>query len=312
MFEIRKYTPGDKTAWDAYVDKARNATFLFRRDYMDYHSDRFADHSLMFYTGGRLHSLLPAHVVDSTLYSHYGLTYGGLIMNVDVTIGDVVALFGELNDYLRAQGIERVVYRPIPWIYHRHPSEEDLYAIFWKCNARLHLRNIGTTIFMQQHLRWRKNHRRCLKKALDNGVWVKRDADIAEFWTVLEGNLASRFGAKPVHSLDEMLLLKSRFPDNIIQYNAYIGDEIIGGITFYVTPQVLHTQYIATNDKGRQFGAMEAIYDQVMYHDYADMPYLDFGSSTEEHGSVINAGLIAHKEGYGGRGVCYDTYEWTV
>lgn len=312
MFEIRKYTPGDKTAWDAYVDKARNATFLFRRDYIDYHSDRFADYSLMFYTGGRLHSLLPAHVVDSTLYSHYGLTYGGLIMNVDVTIGDVVELFGELNDYLRAQGIERVVYRPIPWIYHRHPSEEDLYAIFWKCNARLHLRNIGTTIFMQQHLRWRKDHRRRLKKAQDNGVWVKRDADIAEFWTVLEGNLASRFGAKPVHSLDEMLLLKSRFPDNIIQYNAYIGDEIIGGITFYVTPQVLHGQYSSTNDKGKQFGAMEAIYDQVMYHDYADMPYLDFGSSTEEHGSVINAGLIAHKEGYGGRGVCYDTYEWTV
>lgn len=310
MFTIKRYTPADATVWDRYVSQARNATFLFYRAYMDYHADRFADHSLMFYKDGRLHSLLPAHIVDTTLYSHYGLTYGGLVMNIDVTIGDVVELFSELNGYLRDCGITRVIYRPIPWIYHQHPSEEDLYAIFWKCNARLHLRNIGTTIAMQQHLRWRKDHRRRLKQAHESGVRVSRDADISEFWPVLENNLAKRFNAKPVHSLAEMQLLKSRFPNEIIQYNAYIGDEIIGGITFYVTQQVLHGQYSGTTDRGKQAGAMEAIYEQVMYHDYPDIPYLDFGSSTEEQGSVINAGLIAHKEGYGGRGVCYDTYEW--
>ena len=57
---------------------------------------------------------------------------------------------------------------------------------------------------------------------------------------------------------------------------------------------------------------MEAIYEQLMYKDYPNIPYLDFGSSTENNCSVINAGLIAHKEGYGGRGVCYDTYEWEL
>jgi hypothetical protein len=312
MFEIKRYTPADAATWDRYVSQARNATFLFYRAYMDYHADRFTDHSLMFYKSGRLHSIMPAHVVGTTLYSHYGLTYGGLVMNIDVTIGDVVELFSELNGYLCDCGITRVIYRPIPWIYHRHPSEEDLYAIFWKCNARLHLRNIGTAIAMKQNLRWRKDHRRRLKQAHESGVWVRRDADIAEFWPVLEANLARRFDAKPVHTLAEMQLLKSRFPDNIIQYNAYIGDEIIGGITFYITPQVLHGQYSGTTDRGKQAGAMEAIYEQVMYTDYPDIDFLDFGSSTEEQGSVINAGLIAHKEGYGGRGVCYDTYEWDI
>lgn len=43
---------------------------------------------------------------------------------------------------------------------------------------------------------------------------------------------------------------------------------------------------------------MEAIYEQLMYKDYPNVPYLDFGSSTENNCSVINAGLIAHKEGY--------------
>ena len=41
MFEIRKYNDADKEVWNAYVEHARNATFLLNRSYMDYHSDRF-------------------------------------------------------------------------------------------------------------------------------------------------------------------------------------------------------------------------------------------------------------------------------
>lgn len=312
MFEIRRYTPTDQQAWDRYVDSARNATFLFKRGYMDYHADRFSDHSLMFYIGHHLHSLLPAHEVGDTLYSHFGLTYGGLIMNVDVTTADVITLFQELNEYLRAAGFRRVIYRPIPWIYHQVPAEEDLYAIFWHCQARLTLRNIGTTIIHPRQTTWRKDHRRRLRNAHDANIRVERDDSLEAFWPLLEENLKKRFDAQPVHTLQEIMLLKSRFPNNIIQYNAYQGNEIVGGITFYLTPQVLHGQYSSTNDMGRQTGAMEAIYEQVILHDYPDIPYLDFGSSTEQQGSVINQGLIAHKEGYGGRAVCYDTYEWEV
>lgn len=312
MFEVRRYTSADRVLWDRYVERARNATFLFCRGYMDYHADRFDDHSLLFYKDGHLHSLLPAHRVDDVLYSHFGLTYGGLIMDIHVTIADTCALFVALNDYLRTSGFRRVVYRPIPWIYHRHPAEEDLYAIFWKCGARLLTRNIGTTIFVQQHLRWRKDHLRRLRKAHEGGVVVVRDDSLAAFWPLLEANLKRRFAASPVHSLHEIELLKSHFPDNIIQYNAYREGRIIGGLTFYITPQVVHGQYSSTNDEGKAYGAMEAIYEQVMMRDYPSHPYLDFGSSTEEGGSVINEGLIAHKEGYGGRGVVYDTYEWEL
>lgn len=312
MFEIKRYTPEDQEAWDRYVKKARNATFLFLRDYMDYHRDRFNDYSLLFYKNGKLHSLLPAHQVDNTLYSHFGLTYGGLIVDINVTIADTCQLFEDLNDYLREQGFTKVIYRPIPWIYHLHPAEEDLYAIFWKCHARLLVRNIGTTIFMQQHLRWRKDHLRRLKKSHENGVTVIRDADITKFWGILENNLEERFHAKPVHTLSEMLLLKDKFPEQIIQYNAYKDGHIIGGLTFYITQQVIHGQYSSTNSEGKEYGAMEAIYEQIMYKDYPDYPYLDFGSSTEDNCSFINEGLIAHKEGYGGRGVVYDTYEWDL
>lgn len=312
MFEIRRYRPNLEKEWNAYVAKARNATFLFNRRYMDYHSDRFEDYSIMFYKNGHLHSILPAHIKESVLYSHFGLTYGGLLMDINVTAADTVQLFKELNVYLKNAGITKVVYRPVPYIYHQIPAEEDLYAIFWHCHARLLYRNIGTTIFMRQNLRWRKDHRRRLKNAQSQGIRVERDSSIEDFWKVLEDNLMKKFCARPVHTKEEMLLLKSRFPNEIIQYNAYLNEQIIGGITFYIMPNVIHGQYSSTNDLGKQYGAMEAIYEQVMYHDYTDYTYLDFGSSTEENGSIINEGLIAHKEGYGGRAVCYDTYEWLI
>lgn len=312
MFEIRKYTADKKEAWNKFVNKAKNSTFLFDRNYMDYHSDRFNDNSLMFYKKGRLYALLPAHKIANILYSHFGLTYGGLIMDIHVTISDTCILFTELNEYLRTVSFKKVIYRPIPWIYCKHASEEDLYAIFWKCHARLLTRNIGTTIFMNEHMKWRKDHLRRLKKAILNGVEVVADASLDDFWKILNDNLKQRFNAKPVHTLEEMKLLKTRFPNNIIQYNAYKDGNIIGGITFYITKNVIHGQYSSTNSIGKDLGAMEAIYDKVMYHDYPDYEYLDFGSSTEDNCSVINEGLISHKEGYGGRGVVYDTYEWEL
>ena len=312
MFEIKRYSPEQQEAWDRYVVSSKNATFLFYRRYMDYHAERFHDHSLMFFVGNRLHSILPAHEEGTAFCSHLGLTYGGLLMNQEVTTSAVLTLFTELNDYLRKQGFTQVVYRTIPWIFHRLPAEEDLYAIFWKCGARLKRRMAGTVIFMQENLPWRKDHRRRLNDAHEARLQVVRNGSMAEFWEILEENLKLRFDASPVHTLQEMELLKSRFPDKIIQYNAYQDDVIVGGITFYVMGNVLHGQYSATNDIGKRTGAMEAIYEQVMYHDFKDFQYLDFGTSNEDGGKILNEGLISHKEGYGGRTVTYDTYEWTL
>lgn len=312
MFDIRRYTSADHDQWNRYVAKSRNATFLFYREYMDYHSNRFRDHSLLFFVGHQLYALLPAHEKEDVFYSHFGLTYGGLLIDDDVTTAAVLTLFDELNQYLRRQGFRQVFYRAIPWVYHRLPSEEDLYAIFWLCHARLQQRMSGTVIFMQEHQPWRKDHRRRLRQAQAQGVRVEARGSLSDFWPLLTDHLQQKFQTRPVHTLEEMQLLQSRFPDHIIQYNAWLGDEIIGGITFYVMGHVLHGQYSSTSERGRQAGAMEAIYHQVMTHDYPHMRYLDFGTSNEQGGLILNQGLIDHKEAYGGHTVCYDTYTWDL
>lgn len=313
MFEITRYTADRKEEWDGFVKTSKNGTFLLDRNYMDYHSTRFEDHSLMFYRDGRLYAMLPANVKDGVLYSHQGLTYGGLVMHEDASAANIATLFSELNALLKDEGISKVVYKPTPWIYHLLPSEEDLYALFKVCKARISARDISSTIIFDNRIKWHRDRRYGVNKARNNGVSVRRSDDLAAFWHVLDLNLGNKYGVKPVHTVEEMTLLKSRFPDNILLYVAEKDGETLGGTVLYVTNQVIHAQYISASPEGKRLRVIDAIYEVILNHDFADFRlYFDFGKSTEDLGTYLNENLIYQKEGFGARGVCYDTYEWDI
>ena len=310
--EIRRYRREDKELWNFFVSKARNATFLFDRNYMDYHADRFDDNSFMFYHKGKLKAVLPANVAGDTLYSHQGLTYGGLLLDKKATVEDVLECFDSMNSWLRENGISKVVYKALPWIYQQYPSEEDLYALTWKCKAQLISRNIASTIVIDNKLKFAESRKSGIRKALSLNIEVGESNDVDGFWHVLEDNLGNRYNAKPVHTANEMKLLMSRFPNNIRLYVAKMNGEIVGGTLIYVTPQVVHTQYISASVEGKKHGALDLLFDYIINKVYANCRYFDFGKSTEQGGAYLNEPLIFQKEGFGGRGVCYDWYQWEL
>ena len=310
--EIRRYRREDKELWNSFVSKARNATFLFDRNYMDYHADRFDDNSFMFYHKGKLKAVLPANVAGDTLYSHQGLTYGGLLLDKKATVEDVLECFDSLNSWLRKNGISKVVYKALPWIYQQYPSQEDLYALTWKCKAQLISRDIASTIVVDNKLKFAESRKSGIRKALSLNIEVGESNDVDGFWHVLEDNLGNRYNAKPVHTASEMKLLMSRFPNNIKLYVAKMNGEIVGGTLIYVTPQVVHTQYISASLEGKKHGALDLLFDYIINKVYANCRYFDFGKSTEQGGAYLNEPLIFQKEGFGGRGVCYDWYQWEL
>lgn len=312
MFEIKRYAPSDKNLWNQFLEKAKNGTFLFNRNYMDYHADRFHDHSMVILYHDHVFALLPANIKDSVLYSHQGLTYGGLITDKHATIEKIIILFQELNDHLRSEGITRVVYKALPWIYHRIPAEEDLYALTEVCQARLITREISSTIFLQHQLPFQESRKSGLRKARHAGLTVKESDDLETFWTILDNNLSARYHTHPVHTCAELQLLKSRFPKQIRLFMAYQGDTALGGTLIYDTGRVIHTQYISATPEGKAVGALDLIFDKVLHEEYQDRTIFDFGKSTEDHGHYLNQSLIFQKEGFGGRGVVYDTYEWEL
>lgn len=310
--EIRRYRREDKELWNSFVSKARNATFLFDRNYMDYHDDRFDDNSFMFYYKGKLKAVLPANVAGDTLYSHQGLTYGGLLLDKKATVEDVLECFDSLNSWLRENGISKVVYKALPWIYQQYPSEEDLYALTWKCKAQLISRDISSSIVIDNKLKFAESRKSGIRKALSLNIEVGESNDVDGFWHILEDNLGNRYNAKPVHTSSEMKLLMSRFPNNIRLYVAKMNGEIVGGTLIYVTPQVVHTQYISASVEGKKHGALDLLFDYIINKVYANCRYFDFGKSTEQGGAYLNEPLIFQKEGFGGRGVCYDWYQWEL
>lgn len=311
-FEIVRYTADKASEWNEFLIRSKNGTFLFDRRYMDYHSDRFEDYSLMFYREGRLYALLPANRKGDQLQSHMGLTYGGLIMDAKTTAALTVTLFRELNDCLREHGFHHVLYKCVPWIYHQLAAEEDLYAISQTCDARLVHRDLGIAIIQRNAIRWERIRRRALKRAEEAGIVVEVSEDYAGFWVVLNNNLEMKYGSKPVHTLQEIELLHARFPENIVLYTAKKDGAILAGMVLYVSSQVARAQYSSATPAGKQLGAIDIIYDRVINHDYRHLPYFEFGTSAVDHTAMINESLVFQKEGFGGRGICFDRYEWEL
>lgn len=309
QLNIIRYTAEQKALWDGFVTTSKNGTFLFMRDYMDYHADRFTDYSLMFYKGGRLVALLPGNIEEDTYCSHGGLTYGGFILSYHATATVVLEAFYLLCRYLKkVAGVNKISYRTIPFIYHNYPSEEDLYALF-RLNARLTERKISSVVMPGGRCSFNTLHRRKLKLARNYGLEVRQDKAFEAFWLVLEQNLRERHNRLPVHSLEEMIHLNRLFPEEIKLYRVLDGGETVGGCVMYLSGEVAHVQYIASTGHGREMGALDILFDCLIHQVYAGKRFFDFGVSVEDGGRYLNEGLIFQKEGFGGRAVMYDMYE---
>ena len=311
MIEIVAYSPDMAGQWDETVKRSSSGTFLHERGYMDYHADRFKDASLMaFNAKGNLVALLPANAVGDTLYSHQGLTYGGWLVDPrKVATNAMMEIWDSMLTFVREKGYKQLVYKPVPYIYHRYPCDDDLYCLF-RSGARISCVNIASAVDLREPLRFNMTSRNCANKAEKAGITIRESDDLAAFWMLLDDVLRERHDARPVHTLEEMTLLKSRLPEKIKLYGAYdVDGTLIAGSLLYLTETVVHSQYIATNEEARQTHALNLLFRQLIPK-LAQMGYnyFDFGTSNEDHGRVLNSGLAMQKSGMGGRGVAYTTY----
>ncbi len=310
MITIEQYNPCNKKQWDSAVKQSRNGTFLHLRDYMGYHSDRFNDCSLVARDDDRILAILPACFESDTLYSHRGLTYGGWLVpsrHFDVTT--MLMVWEKAVAFLHEMGIFNIVYKPVPHIYHRYPCEEDLFAVF-RAGGKLVESNISSTIDLDEPLPLDRGNKRNVNHAIRNGVAVGESCDWQGYWQMLDSLLMAKYDKHPVHSLDEMLLLQSRFPENIKLFTANLDGELLAGVLMYFCgSEVAHCQYIASTERGRDLKALTLLFDHLIKASaQAGFRYFDFGISTEQGGKYLNHGLVQQKCRLGGRGIVYNTY----
>jgi hypothetical protein len=308
MILVRNYNAGDKEAWDSFVNASKNGTFLFRRDYMEYHAERIADHSLMVFEGERLVALLPAsHDADGMIVSHGGLTYGGLVTGNKMTAVLALDVFRSVLAHFRAEGFTAMLYKPVPHFYHRHPAEEDLQALFL-CGAQICRSDLSSTVPLRNSLGFAKSKRAGVKAATKAGIEVIESWSFSDFSSMLAHNIAGRHGATPTHSQAELELLSGRFPKEIRLFEARRKGDICAGILMFDCGPTVHAQYISSTQEGRDMGAIDAIVSHLITETFDDRDWFDFGISTVNQGRELNVGLSRQKEMYGAKTTVYQQY----
>jgi hypothetical protein len=305
---ICKYSLSKKMEWNNFLSGSNNDVFLFHRDYMEYHSNRFVDSSFMVYDDEHLVALLPANIDSDRLISHGGLTFGGFITGSCMTAAMMLNIMKEFVNHLRGENIIKIIYKKIPAIYHSSPSDEDLYALF-RIGARLIRRDVSSTLYCKRPIPFQKNRIRNIKKAKSAGIVVKESPDLAAFWEILQLNLARKHNKEPVHSLQEMLYLQKSFPQNIRLFASYKDSTMLAGALIYESPNVAHAQYIARNVDSKVPGSLDFLFSYLIAMYSSSKRYFDFGISTEDNGLYLNEALVFFKEGFGARSIVYDTYE---
>ncbi|WP_300490103.1 GNAT family N-acetyltransferase [Flavobacterium sp.] len=299
-FKIRKYSEKDYNLWNDFVNQSENGTFLFLRDFMEYHKDRFEDGSLMIFEKETVVALLPANRKGNELHSHGGLTYGGLLVQENHGHAYLESLFTALCDYLKAASLEHLVFKSRPSFY-TAGSNREWHNFLIRNGAALYRSDISMAIDYQRPLQIGKSKLKRYRKPENELLEVVQEQDFGPFWNeVLEPRLSEKYEAKPVHTLDEITLLHHKFPENIQQYSVYRDGRIVAGITLFVDTYVVKSQYGATTAEGEQLRALDYLFITLILKFKAEGKYFfDMGTVSQKEGKTYNPGLLKQKEELG-------------
>lgn len=311
MITVRQYEASDREAWDTFVNASKTPMFMFNRGFMEYHADRFEDASLLFFKDDALVAVLPASRHGDELRSHGGLSYGGLVSGFKMHQMTMLDCFAALRDFCRAHSVKSVVYKAVPHFYHVQPAQEDLYALF-RNDAALEKVEPAVVVSLASPLKMPKGRKAQVSRARREGVEVRETDDLDAFIALENATLMAHHGIRAVHTADELRLLKGRFPENIRCISGFRNGRLIAGTLLFVYPTVVHTQYLCADDEAREVGGLDLVVADILARYRTSHEWFDFGISTEENGRVLNEGLIAQKEGFGGRTFVYMTWRMRV
>lgn len=303
------YESTQRKTWDEFIINSRTPLFFFQRDFMEYHSDRFVDHSFMFYDEGKLVALLPATKKENELISHGGLTFGGLIFHAKIRAETVIEIAKQLLEATKEHGLSKIIYKSIPYIFHQQPAQDDIYALFNCANAKLFRRDLSSVIRLNQRLGLSKGRKWLIARAKKNNLSVSTSTDWNGFHELLR-TVLEKHDAMPVHTVEELRFLHDKFQNNI-ELKVVIDDTaMLAAALLFKFKNVVHTQYLAVSEVGKDLGALDYLIESCIEESVNQgYEYFSFGISTEENGRYLNEGLLAQKESFGARSMSLDFYE---
>lgn len=307
---IQRYQPQLAGAWKEVLRSARNSIFQFDRGYVEYHGDRFEDMSAVVFVDGRPRAVMPAAFdpVLRKVVSHPGLTFGGPVLGRDLRGDTALVVIDALLDAFRDWGATSCLVKLLPQILANYPSGEVDYAL-WRRGFSLMRRDLSSLLPLNDAIPFNTSKMQSVRRAVKHGVGVT-EAPVARFHGLLSDVLLAQHGVKPVHSLDELEQLHSRFPQDMLVRVAFLDQRVLAGTLVFKYGHVWHTQYLASSEEGRSVGALDLVTAELIVEaTAAGASHISFGTSTVNQGTHINHGLLWQKESYGARSMVHDFME---
>ena len=308
MITCVKYNNNLSQEWDTFIDNSNTPFFFFKRLFLKYHSDRFIDHSLVFFYKEKIIATFPATVNENEIVSHGGLTFGGIISSKEVTASLAKEIVSCLKNYYLGLGLKKITIKSIPYIFNEVPAQEVLY-FYWVNGFKLIRRDLSTIIEFNKRLSISKLRKRMISRGKKNELIVESSENFSDFVNFMS-QVLSKHDTKPVHNAEELDFLSNHFPENIKLSIIKKDSELIAALLFFEFEAVAHAQYIGVNELGKEVGALDFLIEESI-NSYATkgFKYFSFGISTEKDGTYLNNGLISQKEGFGARSIPLDFYE---
>lgn len=316
--EYKVYSDESQNQWDHFIEESSlNGTLLHTRKFLKHNeANELDDSSLIFYKGSKIVAVFPAVLYQKDksliLHSHLRATYGGIIIGREVGVQSSMEIVNSIMQYAIEKGVNEIIVRNPFRIFNKSFADEIDYAL-WARGFAIKFREIETAIKLSSYDAFFANvdssTKRNIKKSKQT-LRVSISNEFENFWTILEKNLQSKFGTKPTHSIDSILKLIGLVGEEKVKlFAAYKGDVLIGGIVVFIAnEQVLHAQYIASDENFQEFRPINAIVDEIVNWGCENgYKYLNLGTSNTNEGREINAGLFRFKEGFGARGVLRET-----
>jgi hypothetical protein len=311
MIKIIKYSAKYKIHWNNFLYNSNIDHFFFNRDFIEYHKKKFIDNSLIFIKNKKIIALFPASINGNILYSHSGLTYGGIITNIKFGLFDFQDLLKALNEYSKKIKLKKIIIKQIPFIHKHNQNNLDEYTLFLN-NGKIIYREPNSVIFLNElNFPWSTLKSKFQKSKQNNVIFsnnIHNDL-LIDYYDLLSYNLLDRYKTKPTHSLSDLRYLSSKFPENIKLFTAKQKNQILGGILLFINSTSIHTQYFASNEVGRKLNVLDCLIYKIIKKYKNNKKYISLGISSEKNGKQINNGLLTYKSKLRSRLILNDTYE---
>jgi hypothetical protein len=324
---VSKYDPSDQEIWDKFVQNSINGTIFHEQKFISYHGDKFDDCSLIFYKNNEIIALFPAAIINKinkmVLKSHPGTSYGGFVINKSLQLKNIFELIDILEKYCKNKNIEIIEFRHSPNIFRECPLDQIDFALSSNNYKRIDeelstcykldiykgkSENECVNLFQNYG---RSKARKNIRKAIRAGLIFRelKENEYKIYYEILVENL-KKHNSKPVHSLEEIKLLKRLYPKRINLYGVFKDENLAAGyLIFNINKIGNHIFYGSINYKYQMhrptsfglFKLIQTLSDQG--HEYLNM-----GISTEDGGKIINWDLFDFKESFNGTGIL--RYYW--